>query len=68
MRYWLYFRAGEYYIIQARPFGIISQAIAAGASPVCSVYCKSPGLAVKVLFAAALSHHFKNKSLPGSVV
>jgi hypothetical protein len=67
MRYWLYYRNGEYYILASKPFGIISQAIAAGASPVSSVYCKSPGLAIKVLFAAALSHYFKSKSLPGSV-
>jgi hypothetical protein len=62
MRYWLYFRNGEYYILPAKPFGIISQAIAAGAQPVSSVYCKSSGLATKVLFAAALSHYFKSQS------
>ena len=36
MRYWLYFRAGEYYIITAKNYGIIAQAIAAGSQPVAS--------------------------------
>lgn len=60
MRYWLYYRNGEYYVLQSRPFGLVSRAIAAGAKPVTSVYCKSSDLAFKVLFAAALSHHFKS--------
>ena len=65
MRYWLYYRAGDYYIITAKNYGIIAQAIALGASPVASFYTSSPEVAAKALVAAALSHYFKLQRYPG---
>lgn len=57
MRYFLLYRSGDYFILTEKNLGIIGKAIAQVCTPVASVYAASETFAVKILMAAALSHH-----------
>lgn len=57
MRYFLLYRKGEYFILKSSRLGIIATAIARACTPLASVYSSNEQIAIKILFAAALSHH-----------
>lgn len=57
MRYFLLYRSGQYFILTEKNLGIIGKAIAQACTSIASVHATSETFAIKILMAAALSHH-----------